>query len=404
MYENMTYDVILKRMLGRVSNKFDKREGSVIWDTHSPTAIEFQILYLELENLIRDAYGDTATRPYLIKRCAERGIHPDPATPAILKGVFTPPEVDVTGKRFSLETLNYVVLGPYEDGEPGEYQVQCETPGRAGNQYFGSLIPIEYINGLVTAELVEVLIPGRDEEDTEALRERYFNSFDDKAFGGNIPDYIRKTKELPGVGGVKVTRVWNGDISPAAMIPSKEVSAWFDRAVGTLDAPVAAWLEMVYRAALEKKLTVGGTVLLTILDADYNVPTTVLLDAVQTAIDPEQNAGEGYGLAPIGHVVSVKPAEAVEVFVKTKMVFDTGFSFSNLGAEIKEIVEAYFRELRASWEKSPYLIVRVSRIESRILDLEGVIDIQDTELNGIAANLILGRYEVPVLGGVGVGP
>lgn len=404
MYEKMTYDALLKRMLGRVSNKFDKREGSVIWDTHSPTAIELQILYLELENLIRDAYGDTATRTYLIKRCAERGIHPDPATNAILKGVFTPPEVDVTDKRFSLETLNYVVLGPYESGEPGEYQVQCEAPGRVGNQYTGRLIPIEYVNGLTSAELVEVLIPGRDEEDTEALRERYFNSFDDKAFGGNIPDYIRKTKELPGVGGVKVTRVWNGDISPAAMIPSKEVCAWFDETIGTLDAPVAAWLEMVYRAAVEKKLTVGGTVRLTILDADYNVPTDLLLDVVQTAIDPEQNAGEGYGLAPIGHVVSVKPVEAVEVFVKTKILFDTGFSFSNLGSEIKEIVETYFRELRATWEKAPYLIVRVSQIESRILDLEGVIDIQDTALNETAANLVLGRYEIPVLGGVSVDP
>ena len=90
MYESQTYEVILQRMLDRVSSKFDKREGAVIWDTHSPTAIEFQILYLELENLIRDAYGDTATREFLIKRCKERGITPNPATYAVLKGVFSP--------------------------------------------------------------------------------------------------------------------------------------------------------------------------------------------------------------------------------------------------------------------------------------------------------------------------
>ncbi len=402
MYEHMTYEAILQRMLDRVSNKFDKREGSVIWDTHSPTAIELQILYLELENLIRDAYGDTATREYLIKRCAERGITPNPATNAILKGVFSPAGIDVTGKRFSLETMNYVVLGPYKGGEPGEYQVQCETPGKIGNQYLGNLIPIAYINGLATAELTEILIPGRDEEETEALRERYFNSFDDQAFGGNVADYIRKTKELPGVGGVKVTRVWNSDLAPAQMIPSKVVQSWFDRTIDTLDAPIAAWLRTVYIAALEKKLTVGGTVLLTIVDADYNVPTAVLLDAVQTAIDPEQNAGEGYGLAPIGHVVTVKPAQAVEVFVKTKIVFDTGFSFSNTRGEIEEIISTYLHELRGEWEDSAYLIVRISQIESRILDLEGIIDIQDTELNGAAANLILGKFEIPILGGASV--
>ena len=44
MYENETYDVILQRMLDRVSDKLDKRESSLIWDTHSSTAIELQII------------------------------------------------------------------------------------------------------------------------------------------------------------------------------------------------------------------------------------------------------------------------------------------------------------------------------------------------------------------------
>ena len=109
MYENVTYEEILKRMLDRVSSRFDKREGSVIWDTHSPTAIELKILYIELDTIIREAYGGTASRDFLILRCKERGIIPYPATPAILKGVFIPATVDVLGKRFSIETMNYVV-------------------------------------------------------------------------------------------------------------------------------------------------------------------------------------------------------------------------------------------------------------------------------------------------------
>lgn len=71
MYEDQTYETILKRMLARVSDKFDKREGSVIWDTHSPTAIELQILYVELETLINESYGDTASREFLILLCKE---------------------------------------------------------------------------------------------------------------------------------------------------------------------------------------------------------------------------------------------------------------------------------------------------------------------------------------------
>lgn len=64
MYEDITYEKILDRMLARVPDKLDKREGSVIWDTHSPTAIELQVLYIELDRILREAYGDTASRDF----------------------------------------------------------------------------------------------------------------------------------------------------------------------------------------------------------------------------------------------------------------------------------------------------------------------------------------------------
>ena len=107
----------------------------------------------------------------------------------------------------------------------GEYQVQCETPGIVGNQQLGTMIPIEYIEGLETAELTGVLIPGEDEEDTEDLRKRYFDSFNEKAFGGNVQDYLEKTNAIPGVGSTKVTRVlrniWllDEDVDPETGIP-----------------------------------------------------------------------------------------------------------------------------------------------------------------------------------------
>ena len=149
MYEDVTYEVILERMLDRVSDKLDKREGSVIFDTHSPTAIELQILYIELDNIIKEAYGDTASREFLIKRCKERGIIPYEATNTILKGNFTPASIDVTGQRFNIGSVNFTV---FEKIAEGEYQVQCETPGIVGNQQLGTMTPIDYIDGLETAE------------------------------------------------------------------------------------------------------------------------------------------------------------------------------------------------------------------------------------------------------------
>lgn len=397
MYE-VTYREILERMLNRVSDKFDKREGSVIFDTHSPTALELEILYVELNRMIAEGYGDTASREYLILRCKERGIIPYPATYAVLKGTFTPATVDVIGKRFNFGSLNYIVTEKIADGE---YRVQCETPGTVGNQYFGQLIPIEYVEGLETATLTEVLIPGEDEEDTEDLRTRYFNSFDEKAFGGNVRDYIEKTNAIPGVGSTKVTRVWNGDIRPADMIPNEIVNEWYEGIIGTVNPTVKAWLEIVYSAAKAKKLTVGGTVLLTILNSEYGVPTPELIQTVQTAIDPEQNAGEGYGLAPIGHVVTVKPADAVTINVKTTITFDVGYGWNNLQSSIDEAIQAYLLELRKTWADNPYLVVRVSQIETRLLAIPGIVDIENIRINNKTDNLTLGKYEVPIYGGAG---
>lgn len=395
MYD-VTYNEILERMLARVSDKFDKREGAVIFDTHSPTAIELELLYVELNTILAEAYGDSASREYLVKRCKERGITPYEATYAVLKGEFTPTNIDVTGQRFNIGSTNFVVLEKIADGE---YQVQCETAGIVGNQQLGTMIPIEYIEGLETAELTEILIPGEDEEDTEDLRTRYFDSFNEKAFGGNARDYLEKTNAIPGVGSTKVTRVWNSDLNPNEMIPSESVKSWYESIKGTLSGEPAEWLDTVFNAAANKKLTTGGTVLLTILNSDFGVASDTLIKTVQQTIDPDEYAGEGYGVAPIGHIVKVKSAEKIEVIVKTNITFDVGYGWSNLQSPIDEAISNYLLELRKSWADNPYLVVRISQIETRLLNIKGIVDIANTKLNGASENLTLGKYEVPMYKG-----
>ncbi|RKJ00423.1 phage tail protein [bacterium D16-54] len=397
MYENITYEMLLERMLSRVPDKFDKREGSVIWDTHSPTAIELQILYLELDVILREVYGDTASREFLILRCRERGIAPYEATKAVLKGVFTPAGIDMTGRRLNIGDVNYIVRERIADGE---YQVECETAGKIGNQFFGAMVPIEYIQGLQTAELTEVLIPGEDEEETEDLRKRYFKSFDEKAFGGNVADYLEKTNAIPGVGKTKVTRVWNADISPSDMIPQKSVEEWYHSVKETLSEEVGSWLGSVFCAAKEKKLTTGGTVLLTIIDSEFGPASDALVQTVQDTMDPDINAGDGYGLAPIGHVVKVESAKVKQVAIKSTITFEPGYGWDNLQSSIEDAVSDYFLGLRKEWSDTSYLVVRVSQVDNRILGVPGVIDVQDTFLNGAAGNLVLDEYEIPMFGGV----
>lgn len=398
MFEEQTYDVILQRMLNRVSNKYDKREGSVIWDTHSPTAFELQILYVYLETLINEAYGDTASREFLILRCHERGIYPYEATNAVLQGEFTPTNIDVTGQRFNISELNYVAVSKISDGV---YEMQCETAGEVGNKYLGTMFPIDYIEGLETAQLTEVLIPGEDEEDTEALRQRYFDSFGEFAYGGNRADYIAKTKAISGVGGVKVDRVWNGDIRPADLIPNATVQSWYETYIETITGDAHDWLETVYTAALNKKLTVGGTVKVTIVDADdYGVASSTLITLVQTTLDPTQNAGEGYGVSPIGHVVTVESATGIPITVKATISFNGGYTWESLKTAIEEAVSEYLLSLREDWESNDYTVVRISQIEAKILAIEGVVDIANTRVNNSTSNLTLTKYQIPTFGSV----
>lgn len=409
MYESETHNVILQRMLDRVSDKLDKRESSLIWDTHSSTALELQMLYIELNALIANSYGDTATREFLVLLAADRGLSPEPATNALLKGEFTPSTVDVTGQRFNIGEVNYTVVEKMTHDEVGDgynsnigyYKVQCETVGAVGNRYLGQMIPMEYIAGLETAELTKVLIPGEDEEDTEVFRQRYFDSFNEQSFGGNRADYLAKVRSIDGVGDAKIERVWNGDIRPADMIPNATVQTWYEANIDTLPDAVKSWLQTVYDAAKNKKLTVGGTVYVSISDSDdYGEASQTLVNNVQQILDPEENAGEGYGLAPIGHVVSVESAKPVQTFIRTTVTFEEGYSWSNLKNTIEEAVSAYLLELRQVWAGNSQTIVRVSQIETRILGVGGVLDVANTKINGSTSNLTLGQYEIPVLGGV----
>ncbi|HEX2926159.1 MAG TPA: baseplate J/gp47 family protein, partial [Ruminiclostridium sp.] len=136
MYENMTYELLLRRMLDRVNDSVDKREGSVIYDALAPAAAELAQMYIEADVILAETFADTASRDFLIKRAAERGIVPKSASNAALKGVFNK-DVPI-GSRFSLGNLNYTVTEKIKDFE---FKLECETPGNEGNLYIGTLIP-----------------------------------------------------------------------------------------------------------------------------------------------------------------------------------------------------------------------------------------------------------------------
>ena len=399
MYEAQTYESILARMLQKalsINSNLDTREGSLVWYGDAPAAVELQNLYIALDTVLNETFADTATRPYLILRAAERGLSPQPTSPAILQMAITPTTLFLPlNTRFSIGELNYYVSA---DRGSGNYELTCETAGEAGNNYTGTVIPIEYVDGLETCKITSVLVPGEDEEDTELFRQRYLNSLNAQAFGGNQIDYIEKVNAIPGVGGVKVYRAWNGNLKPANMIPPKEAEAWIEGLSGVPE-PVKLWLDTVYAAAKNNMFTVGGTVKLVVINSTFTVPSPTLVEQVQTAVDPLQNAGEGVGIAPIGHVVRVEGVQEETVDLGFALYYQRGWSWEDVSGYVTEAINGYFLELAQSWaDQDEALVVRISQIESRLLGITGILDIANTTINEKAANHTLALDHIPVLG------
>ena len=353
-FSDKTYEQLMEEALGRVSDDIDKRPGSMVWNGNAPCLAEMAQLYLALDFVFTATYVNSAPREYLIKRAADRSIFPKAATPAVLRAKMNM-NVPV-GTRFSLEDINFVVTGQLgSEGDDFVHLVECETAGTVGNGYAGELIPIDYVEGLTRAETDGIYSAGTDEEDTEVFRARVIESMRSIAFGGNVADYKNKAMTFDGVGQVKVLPIWNG----------------------------------------------AGTVKLILMSSNLDSPTISedRIASIKNEVDPTEKQGQGYGLAPIGHTVTVVSVKEKYVNVSMKAELKTGVEQSAAIAEISKIINEYFKELSEDWEKKDNVVVRISHIESRILErCNSVEDIEiGTTANGETKSLTLEKDEIPKL-------
>ncbi|MFJ2042254.1 baseplate J/gp47 family protein [Paenibacillus taichungensis] len=355
MYEDQTFENILERMLDRVPDDLDKREGSIIYNALAPAAFELAEMYIELDTNINLSYADTATGEFLTRRAAEFGINRELATFAQRRGLFYGSGnalIDVPiGSRYSLNDITYTVTSKVS---LGTFVLTSEKAGTVGNQDFGTMLPVDYVDGLTQAVLDEVLVPGADEETDDALRERYSAAVNEQPFGGNVADYKVKISAIDGVGGVKVYPAWQG----------------------------------------------GGTVKVAIMATGFVPPSTTLVNEVQTIVDPVTNNGQGLGLAPIGHHVTVVGVTTAGINVSATLTLAPETTVGQVQQDVEDAISAYLLLLRQTWANDSTIIVRVAQIESRILTVQGVVDVMNTKINGSAVNLTLTGDQIPVLGTV----
>lgn len=356
MYEDQTQEVIQDRTLARVSDSLDKREGSLIQTAVGASCVELAQMYIALDTILDESFADTASRDYLIRRAAERGLTPIPASSCVVQGRFNLDEIPI-GTRFYCGEYVYSTTEKMEDKV---YKLTCETTGTAPNGTTGQLIPITTVPGLTEAYIDTILSYGADEEDTETFRQRYFDSFQSKTFSGNRADYKAKTLAIAGVGAVKVYR--------ASSVAGDEGTS-------------------------------GGNVRLVILDSQFGVPSQTVVDLVKNTLDPEGESGYGYGLAPMWHHVYVEAATGTSVNISVSFTFDTGYTYDDVEEQVKSALDTYFLSLSRSWaDDTAGLIIRKTYIQNALIEIDGIIDAVVTSINGEDANLILDVDAIPLRG------
>jgi uncharacterized phage protein gp47/JayE len=355
-----TFDDFMQEMLNNIpdnlKNQVDIREGSIIYTALAPVAAQLVEQQFYADNIQDATMPDTALGDDLTRRCAEHGVNRYAATNAIRKGAFTdesggPMDVPI-GTKFGADSIAYTVINKISSGI---YRLQCQQAGVVGNSYFGVLLPIDNIAGLGTATLSEVLTAGEEEESDDELRTRFYKEINEQPFGGNVADYEQQILKIPGVGAVKVFPTPNDE---------------------------------------------GGKVQCVIVAPENKPASESLIQAVQNVIDPEPH-GQGYGIAPIGHCVTISTVTEFPVNISVSLALETGVDIAGIQAPVETTVQKYLESLAFSDS-----IIRTARVEAAILAVSGVADVSNTLLNGNAGNITLSSafddYQIPVEGSVAI--
>ena len=165
---------------------------------------------------------------------------------------------------------------------------------------------------------------------------------------------------------------------------------------------------LLFEQALAITVGMADTVKLVITDSDYGVPSEELIERVQSVIDPTENHGDGIGLAPIDHVVTVAGVTKTRINVVTSVTFAEGYSLDSCFRQIKKAVTDYMSELNSAWDSQTNITVRVSQIEHRIMSIPGVVDVANTGLTtadssaavGQSGNIVLDKDAVAECGDI----
>lgn len=336
-------DNILNSMLSRIPDSYDKSEGSIFYDAIAPVAEEIVKLQVKANEILNAHLLDTATGEDLEDIARECGVERKAAQCAEGYVIFmgTPDTTISAGALVASEGAQYYVRVDSVIGADGTVTapIVCAVPGAVGNVGIDCItrLPVT-LAGVDSVNNTAPTAGGYDVETDEELRERTYIKIRTPSTSGNKYDYINWATEVEGVGGAKVTPLWNGP----------------------------------------------GTVKVVIIDSNGEIAGEKTVADVEANIEKKR---------PVGAHVTVVSASAKIVDVSAIIAFKNGYDAELVSDAIRKALIAYLQTFGLSGE-----VVSYAKIGAEILKVEGVEDYSDLLVNNGNVNVAIGTDEVPMMG------
>lgn len=339
---------IHNRMLTNTSDEYDKSDGSFIYDSTKPSAIECAAIQKQIEDVekkldVMNLSGDDLTR-FIYSRT---GIKRKLATYAndLLKVIAA--EGTSISKGDIASTTSGVLYEFAEDVTIDETglaftKIICQSPGAIGNAPANTItvLPIT-IDGVVSITNPNSITNGYDEESDDELRERYFDKLQRPGKAGNKYHFEEWAKSVVGVGDARCIPRYNGPLSVKVVI----------------------------------------------IDSNGLPASEELINATRTFIETQMPFGV--------EDLLVVSAIAVPINISATLKFLSSTDEETAKASIKANLTKYLKELAFNVS-----VVSYAKIGALIIESDGIADYENLLVNGGTGNIEILDDQVAITGGV----
>ncbi len=342
-----TANEVTAAILNNMPDSYNRSTGSVIYDLQAPVGEEMAGLEEKSDEILKNAFYDSADEEHKEIIAYDRAdITRKPAAPA--SGTVT-----ITGEagtaipKGTQVASDFAIFATTEDaildaeGE-ADVTVECETAGTIGNVAAGAIyeFPVT-ISGLNTVTNENAFTNGYDVEDINDFDARYYTAIRSTGGAGTETDYENWALQVEGVAAARCF----------GRTPTR------------------------------------GTVTTYIMNSNHRAADQTLITAVYNHIESVRPSPAN---SIVYSVTEVSIAVSATIYISSGAVEDYQTAVEKaVGDYIKGI--GYTRDARR---------VSVALIAEAILNVDGITDIEDVEINGDTESVSLTSTQIAVLGGV----